>query len=65
MEYCSVTYGTMEESFRGEKLEIIRPATIDEVKALFESYSNKSCVLDLIPITWLLKECLNELLPLI
>ena len=55
---------TVEESFRGEKLENIRPATIDEVKALIVSYSNKSCELDPVP-TWLLKECLNELLPLL
>ena len=46
---------TVEESFRGKKLENIRPATIDEVRALIVSYSNKSCKLDPIP-TWLLKE---------
>ena len=55
---------TIVESFRGKKLENIRPATIDEVKALIVSYSNKSCKLDPIP-TWLLKECLDELLPLL
>ena len=54
----------VEESFRGEKLENIRPATIDEVKTLIVSHSNKSCELDPIP-TWLLKECLDELLPLL
>ena len=37
---------TVEKSFRGEKLENIRPATIDEVKAVIVSYSNKSCKLD-------------------
>ena len=54
----------LEESFSGENLENIRPATDEEVKALILSYSNKSCELDPIP-TWLLKICINELLPIL
>ena len=54
----------VEESFSGENLENIRPATDEEVKALILSYSNKSCELDPIP-TWLLKICINELLPIL
>ena len=54
----------LEESFSGENLENIRPATDEEVKALILSYSNKSCELDPIS-TWLLKICINELLPIL
>ena len=54
----------LEESFSGENLENIRPATDEEVKALILSYSNKSCELDPIP-TWLLKICINELIPIL
>ena len=54
----------VEESFSGENLENIRPATDEEVKALILSHSNKSCELDPIP-TWLLKICINELLPIL
>ena len=42
----------------------MRPATIEEVRKLITSYSNKSCELDPVP-TWLLKKCLHELLPLL
>ena len=45
-------------------LDHFRPASYDEVYRLITSYGNKSCELDSIP-TWLLKECVNELLPLI
>ena len=40
------------------------PATIEEVRKLIASHSNKSCELDPVP-TWLLKKCLQELLPLL
>ena len=42
----------------------MKPATIEEVRKLITSYSNKSCELDPVP-TWLLKKCLHELLPLL
>ena len=54
----------VKESFSGENLENIRPATDEEVKALILSCSNKSCELEPIP-TWLLKICINELLPIL
>ena len=41
-----------------------RLASSEEIIELITSYSNKSCELDTIP-TWLLKDCINELLPLI
>ena len=46
------------------KYNDFRPATIDEVKKTILSCSSTSYQLDPIP-TWLLKLCLNELLPLI
>ena len=46
------------------KFNDLRPATIDEVKKTILSCSSTSCQLDPVP-TWLLKSCLNELLPLI
>ena len=46
------------------KFNDLRPATIDEVKKTILSCSSTSCQLDPVP-TWLLKLCLNELLPLI
>ena len=42
----------------------MRPATSDEVKKTILSCSSTSCQLDPVP-TWLLKLCLNELLPLL
>ena len=45
-------------------LDHFRPASYDEVYQFITSYGNKSCKLDSIP-TWLLKECVNEILPLI
>ena len=47
-------------------LDHFRPARLyDEVYQLITSYGNKSCELDSIIPTWLIKECVNELLPLI
>jgi hypothetical protein len=40
------------------------PATEEEVRAIIQKFPNKSCELDPLP-TWLLNECLDELLPLI
>ena len=45
-------------------LNSLKPATYEEIRRLIISYSNKSCELDPIP-TWLLKECVHELLPLL
>ena len=53
-----------ETRYSGDKLTTLQPLTIDEVKHLIESSATKSCELD--PIrTWLVKECMLELLPLI
>ncbi len=41
-----------------------KPADSSEIRILIMSYTNKSCELDPIP-TWLLKQCIAELLPLI
>ena len=46
------------------RLDHLVPATEEEVKALIQKSPNKSCEFDPLP-TWLLKECLDELLPLI
>ena len=46
------------------KFNDLKPATIDEVKKTILSCSRTACQLDPVP-TWLLKLCLNELLPLI
>ena len=40
------------------------PASEEEVREIIQKSPNKSCELDPIP-TWLLKDCLDELLPLI
>ena len=45
-------------------LHQFRLALPEELIELITSYSNKSCELDTI-LTWLLKDCINELLPLI
>ena len=53
-----------ETLFSGDKLTTLQILTPDEVKHLIESSPTKSCDLDPIP-TWLVKECMLELLPLI
>jgi hypothetical protein len=45
-------------------LETLSPATEDEVRKLVQQSAPKSCDLDPIP-SWLLKECLDELIPII
>ena len=58
-----------EEEFRYNhppvsRLDLFDPATKEEVRKIIQKSPNKSCELDPLP-TWLLKECLNDLLPLI
>ena len=53
-----------ETRYSGDKLTTLQLLTLDEVKHLIESSPTKSCELDPIP-TWLVKECMLELLPLI
>jgi hypothetical protein len=47
-----------------QELHIFTPASEEEVKKLIQKAPNKSCGLDPLP-TWLLKECVDELLPMI
>ena len=53
-----------ETRYSGDKLITLQLLTLDEVKHLIESSPTKSCELDPIP-TWLVKECMLELLSLI
>ena len=46
------------------RLDHLVSATEEEVREIIQKSPNKSCELDPLP-TWLLKECLDELLPLI
>ncbi len=46
------------------RLHDLIPASEEEVREIIQKSPNKSCELDPIP-TWLLKDCLDELLPLI
>ena len=45
-------------------LQNLRPTTCDEVRIIIMSCTNKSCELDPVP-SWLLKKCIEELLPLL
>ena len=45
-------------------LEHLVPATKEDARAIIHKSPNKSCKLDSLP-TWLLKDCLDKLLPLI
>ncbi|XP_060568235.1 uncharacterized protein LOC132726859 [Ruditapes philippinarum] len=54
----------MESEYTGVKYTVFAPTTEQEVKALIKKSATKSCELDPIP-TWLLKECLDELTPVI
>ena len=45
-------------------LKVFEKATASEVRKVIMNSPNKSCEIDSIP-TWLLKECIDELLPLI
>jgi len=47
-----------------EPLVAFVPASQEEVRAIIEKSPDKSCELDPVP-TWLLKQCLDELLPLV
>ena len=53
-----------EETLTDMKFRKFRPATLDEIRALILSCNNSSCLLDPVP-TWLLKECIDDLLPLL
>jgi hypothetical protein len=53
-----------EQNQNVNRLAYFDPATPQEVKRIIQNSPNKSCELDPIP-TWLLKECIDELLPLI
>ena len=55
---------TQEDMLTDMKLINLRPATSDEINVIILSCSNSSCLLDPVP-TWLLKECIGDLLPLI
>ena len=57
-------FDELEASFSGDRLEEFVPATTEEVKHIVLRSPNKSCEIDPIP-TWLLKECLHELSPII
>ena len=50
--------------FNGNMLEMFRPVSEVEVKEIIIKAPNKSCDLDPLP-TWLLKKCVDQLLPLI
>ena len=47
-----------------QQLQNFHPATTDEIRTLIKTSPSKSCPLDPIP-TFLLKDCLEELLPVI
>ena len=53
-----------ETRYSGDKMTTLQLLAPDEVAHLIESSPTKSCHLDPIP-TWLVKECMLELLPLI
>ncbi len=57
-------YNTEGQSKNVPSLPTFKPATSDEVRSVIKKSSTKSCELDAIP-TWLLKECIEELLPYI
>ncbi|XP_052791884.1 uncharacterized protein LOC128226025 [Mya arenaria] len=52
-----------EDVHSGTKCEVFSSVTEEEVKSIIQKSSNKSCELDPIP-TWLLKDCLGELAPM-
>ena len=47
-----------------KELSVLEPASEDEIRKLIMSSATKSCNLDPLP-TWLLKDCLDSLLPVI
>ena len=60
----NITTGTAEEPLTRLTISSFRPATSNEIRSLILSYGNKFCALDPLP-TWLLKQCINKLLPMI
>lgn len=54
----------MDTAFTNVPLIVFPPTTQDEIKRLVKKAANKTCRLDPMP-TWLLKECLDTLLPII
>ncbi|XP_052799130.1 uncharacterized protein LOC128230724 [Mya arenaria] len=54
--------GDTEADYIGVKYDKFTPTSEDEVKSIIRKSASKSCELDPIP-TWLLKECLDELTP--
>lgn len=52
------------DPFTGVTMEVFRPATEEEVRKVITSSPSKSCGLDPIP-TWLVKDCVYELVPCI
>ena len=66
-QFCSSilsTYSDDQDISPCSILSSFRPATEKEVTLLLGKSASKSCELDPLP-TWLLKNCLNELLPII
>lgn len=53
-----------EATFTGTPLSVFTEASQDEVKRLIMKSATKSCELDPLP-TWLLKECVSDLVPII
>ena len=60
----NITTCTAEEPVVRLNLSSFKPATSNEIRSLIMSYGSKFCALDPLP-TWLLKQCIDELLPLI
>ena len=60
-ENFTYTRHGQDEPLTDAKLNCFRPATEDEVETLILSCNNSSCQLDPIP-TWLLKQCVSNLL---
>ena len=53
-QHFNLNVDSSEQILPNIELSEMRPATIEEVRKLITSYSNKSCELDPVP-TWLLK----------
>ena len=63
-QHFNLNVDSSEQILPNIELSVMRPATIEVVRKLISSYSNKSCELDPVS-TWLPKKCLHELLPLL
>jgi len=53
-----------DRGYSGSELSTLQPATLEEITKLIASVSNKTCQLDPVP-TWLLKQCTQQLAPVI